>query len=1156
MRRSTCCLWILTLALPALSVFGQGKKYEGPDDPAGDVAAIREGYMNGNRVYMYFQNQCELSDWPREDASKWPNDYSGGKMTDGINPLITAQVFLKNDTIPVTDPAEIASRADLDTLWFCQTHFRGGLDTDSTGTIEWALYPVFGYFNNDKSNEYPAMSNIPNSWPPDGWPSRGDQKKWPGVWNGRFGLGVAYADLETYFVDNDAQDQEYLQKTSTVRYSPRPGFSIGYKDPNVTIQKGRPWGGLGVRVEVRGYQWNNPLVRDAIFFEYNIANISDYDLPQMAFGFHLDNGIGNDSNDEMGFYNTYVDMAYSWDVDGVGSGGRPTGSMGFAYLESPGLGYDGVDNDEDGLLDEKRDNAATQIVGPSEGIANMDAYLKFYGLQPAQLKAHWDADEDQDWQDGQDADNNGRYDVTENAGDDVGLDGIGPGELQYPGPDEGECNHRPDYREGIGCEPNFNATDVDESDMLGLTSFNIFPVTEQLNGQPRTFSSDWVMWQLTGTSRVEIWTGGVSNLIEVFGSGPFPLYKGRTERFSMANLYAYEDLSGLRSTDHKAPVLFELKKVVQMIYQKDYRFAQPPKTPTLTATAGDGEVALTWDDIADTRSREPFLGNKNDFEGYKLIRATDMKFQDAQVVTDGNGMPLYYKPLFQCDKIDNIKGYTNFGLRNGTGYYLGNDTGIQHYFVDKTVQNGKTYYYGLIAYDYGISDTLMPPGIAPSESNLVVDIDEYENIRQLGKNVQVVTPHQTALGYAPPALQILDSNIKETSGSVVPQIVSKNALKPDHTYRVHFVVDTVYWIKGEPTTLQYTAAGYRIVDLTDSGKVVAYEDKSRYLASNIVNENISLDEAVTNKKYLFPLSTPIYSDAADGVSLAIQSNVITSQHGGYDYGHSGWKIGNAGVDFRPSTFALRFYPWDYELVFTGNPRAYKGKAIKGSSMTNENGTTVSKDSLIVGLPVSFFMINKNFPAGAGFDTLDVAIWDFNKNGQFDLVGDKVLFGSLNDKGRWLYTAFVAQFREEPQPGDVYFSTGFRPFCFTDSMSFKVLPQGDLNKEDIAAQMSKIKVVPNPYVATNGMEPVVGNWYLNQRRRLLFTHLPARCSIKIFTVSGVLVAEFEVENEASDGTAHWDLLTSEGLEVAAGMYLYHVKAKETNAEKIGKFAVIK
>ena len=58
-------------------------------------------------------------------------------------------------------------------------------------------------------NDYPAMSNDPNSWP-SAWPSTGSQTKWPGEWDGRFGRGIQYADLETYFVANDAQDQEYL----------------------------------------------------------------------------------------------------------------------------------------------------------------------------------------------------------------------------------------------------------------------------------------------------------------------------------------------------------------------------------------------------------------------------------------------------------------------------------------------------------------------------------------------------------------------------------------------------------------------------------------------------------------------------------------------------------------------------------------------------------------------------------------------------------------------------------------------------------------------------------------------------------------------------------------------------------------------------------
>ena len=110
--------------------------------------------------------------------------------------------------------------------------------------------------------------------------------------------------------------------------------------------------------------------------------------------------------------------------------------------------------------------------------------------------------------------------------------------------------------------------------------------------------------------------------------------------------------------------------------------------------------------------------------------------------------------------------------------------------------------------------------------------------------------------------------------------------------------------------------------------------------------------------------------------------------------------------------------------------------------------------------------------------------------------------------------------------------------------------------EVKSTMNEIKVVPNPYVMTNEMEPAVSNQYLNQRRRILFTHLPAQCAIKIFTVSGVLVNELLVDNPAENGTTHWDLKSSEGLEIAAGMYFYHVKATATGDEKIGKIAIIK
>ena len=73
---------------------------------------------------------------------------------------------------------------------------------------------------------------------------------------------------------------------------------------------------------------------------------------------------------------------------------------------------------------------------------------------------------------------------------------------------------------------------------------------------------------------------------------------------------------------------------------------------------------------------------------------------------------------------------------------------------------------------------------------------------------------------------------------------------------------------------------------------------------------------------------------------------------------------------------------------------------------------------------------------------------------------------------------------------------------------------------------------------------------------MFTHIPAQCTIKIFTISGYLVDEIEVTNEPSNGIVHWDLLTREGLEIAPGIYVYHLKSVSTGKEKMGKFAIVK
>ncbi|MDZ7369719.1 MAG: hypothetical protein ONB12_00950 [candidate division KSB1 bacterium] len=1185
MKRLFNISFLFFILIIACGAFGQGKPYEGPDDPAGDIAWERAGTMNGNRVLLYFENNTQIADYPRINTSKWPNDYTGTRMLDVVSVMIGGEVYLKNECEPVTDPllvAQLSAVKQIDTLFYIQSSSfsPANMDRNYDGTVEWGFYPVPGYLN--PLQDYPAMSNKPDSWPLKGWPSTGLEKKWPGEWDGRFGRGIHYADLETYFVANDAQDMEYIIQrndpqerliTKGLRYYPRPGKVIGYNDPDVTIQRGYPWGGLGLRVSVRGFQWNNPEAKDMIFWEYNISNISDYDLITCGFGYFIDNSIGGDTggDKEEGAFDDVLDLCYVWESIGVGEGGLIPGVVGIAYLESPGRAYDSGDNDEDGLIDEKRDNPAGALVGPTDGIANLDNFLRFYHYKPENLHPHYEGDEDQDWQDGYDKNGNGVYayqgangmwylEDGEYPGDDVGLDGVGPLDINYNGPDEGECNHRPDFIEGVGCEPNFAAVDVSEADMIGLTSFALFdwPQWQSMNyfiGQDRT------MWKLMDSHNLDtyIYSGGPGSVYEVFASTPFPFYKGRTERISMGIMFTRDNLAQLRAPGHYAPKMFRLKETAQLIYERDYRFAQPPILPKLRATAGDGKVILTWDDLADKRTHEPFLQNVNDFEGYKLYRATDKMFSDAELITTGQGDKFAKVPLFQCDLIDHIQGYADYGIVEGVAYYLGDDTGIRHYYIDDDVKNGVTYYYAIVAYDYGIPEF----GVSPTENNVVIELNEAEEIVRIGQNVAVVTPHARAAGYLAPNIVIDQQASSPTvpQGLITPAVVDIGHAQKNHTYEITFTADVIDYLRGEryrhPLDGQLLTNGFQVWDVTGGKRELVYEETP----NSFPEDHLYYDADA--KFWRYRTDAPILTDIFDGIQLTVDmSRAVDSVM--IDYVNSGWITGNSPIEvlIGPET---KYFPYEYEIVFTGS-EVYRTKTSVISQIRDVFDNPLRRNDLLLNVSYPFYVRNLASVDSTGeYEKLDLLTHDLNGNGVYDWDQDLILAGhAVNYMGKiyWAGTVLSIDMRNAgsadrlPKPNDVYRLRLIRPLTSADKLVFTVSPEDAQNVRDIKTTMDSIKVVPNPYIATNEMEPAVANKYLNQRRRIMFTHIPAQCKIRIFTVSGVLVDEIDVNNEPENGAVHWDLLSREGLEIAAGMYIFHVKSKVSGDEKVGKFAVIK
>jgi hypothetical protein len=656
------------------------------------------------------------------------------------------------------------------------------------------------------------------------------------------------------------------------------------------------------------------------------------------------------------------------------------------------------------------------------------------------------------------------------------------------------------------------------------------------------------MWEVISVDSLEEYLDIVSNLVEVFASASFPLYQGRVERISMSELHSYDPLAGLESDEHSAPALYELKRIVQVIYEKDYRFAQPPKMPTLTATAGDGEVILTWDDIADTRTRDPFVGNVNDFEGYKVYRATDRYMSDAEVITDGYGTPTFMLPIFQCDLIDDISGFTDFGLVNGIAYNLGYDTGITHVFRDNTVQNGRTYYYAVVAYDYGAPD--IGPGISPSENNVVIQLDEAENVESIGKNVAIVIPHQPAAGYIPPEISTEENPNLIGTGTVQPEILARGSLKPGHEYMMTFGIDTLGQVSGYDNGILYATNKFSVYDVSDSTILVYEEDSTKFIGNHLLFRD-SLDYWTLN------VEEEISSDVFDGIQVIIDPAVETAD---YNYSESGWLVGNGIMRITPSISEGPKMPWKYQIVFTDNDSAYVGIASTGT-VRDENGSSIGSDK-IANPAINFYVQNMFFvdSISGQYELMDVIAQDMNNNDTFDLFEDRIFIGAPAGN-RWRATAFIIDFQlatdaTYPLSGDVYQVDWDRPFFESDTIRFTVSSDDSLDTGDLSSDMKNIKVVPNPYVMTNLMEPALSNPFLNQRRRLLFTHIPATCTIKIFTISGVLVDKIIVENEPDNGIVHWDMLTREGLEIAAGMYLYHVESEVTGDEKLGKFAVIK
>jgi hypothetical protein len=140
----------------------------------------------------------------------------------------------------------------------------------------------------------------------------------------------------------------------------------------------------------------------------------------------------------------------------------------------------------------------------------------------------------------------------------------------------------------------------------------------------------------------------------------------------------------------------------------------------------------------------------------------------------------------------------------------------------------------------------------------------------------------------------------------------------------------------------------------------------------------------------------------------------------------------------------------------------------------------------------------------------------------------------------------------PLGGEVYTAVTRKPFTAEDEFHYTVQAPS-FDRGAAANTLKDIRVVPNPYLATATWEskPIKGN---RGARKVQFTHLPPVATVRIYTIRGELVQTLHHESRVWDGSLDWNLKSKEGLDVAYGVYIYHVDSPA--GETVGKFALIK
>ena len=444
---------------------------------------------------------------------------------------------------------------------------------------------------------------------------------------------------------------------------------------------------------------------------------------------------------------------------------------------------------------------------------------------------------------------------------------------------------------------------------------------------------------------------------------------------------------------------------------------------------------------------------------------------------------------------------------------LGEDAGIKNFYTDEGLTNGLQYTYAVTSYDTGNPKT----GLIAMESS------------QIETMVHVIPRAQPA-GYRGATVDIVDTPSRRTGTvTVEPMVIAPNKVT-GHQYEIVWQGARQTGSGAYITGPGYQPPTYEIIDTTTNQAVV--------------------------EKQVFEWYDPDHSEAVEVLSPMFNGIILKIKGVDVTYGSptenpinnveltagsvSGWTVDiqspGAGENTWPNIFWATYYrPHRYSITFIDDTHV----------------KVVDEDT---GEEIAF-----NDQRADGYAILTGAGWSDAYSRE-----DTPDFFRIYIRGGYVY---IRDPNHEISAGDVFMVEMGGVSAPRDG-DMVVLKTGEETRaaEDIEAELGRIRVVPNPYFVTNRAVTAEGT------DRIFFTHLPPKCTIRIYTMAGELVREIEHEHSApfspddrlaqgdKGGTETFELLNLYNQALASGVYIYHVEARDESdavvGDRVSRFAIIR